>query len=87
MAVVEVQLSVEADVASVMREFRVGSACGLANANVGRILFGSWSGEDVVVVKKCGEASVDDLRRHGAVRADVGEQEAGAEMRILLLDF
>lgn len=51
MAVVEVQLSVEADVASVMREFRVGSACGLANATAGRILFGSWSGEDVVVVR------------------------------------
>ena len=43
--------------------------------------------EDGVVVEKCGEASVDDLRRHGAVRADVGEQEAGAKMRILLLDF
>ncbi len=51
MAVIEVQLNVEADVVSVMREFHVGSACGLAKASVGRILFGSWNGEDVVVVK------------------------------------
>ena len=54
-AVIEVQLSVEADVVSVMREFQVGSACGLANALAGRILFGSWNGEDVVVVKTSDE--------------------------------
>jgi tRNA modification GTPase len=50
-AVIEVQLTVAEDIASSMREFQVGSACGLANAPVGRILFGSWNGEDVVVVK------------------------------------
>ncbi|MFO1003545.1 MAG: GTPase [Planctomycetaceae bacterium] len=38
-----------------MREFQVGSACGPANAPAGRILFGSWNGEDVVVVKTSDE--------------------------------
>ena len=50
MAVIEVQLSIEAEIASVMRPFQVGSACRLADATKGRILFGSWNGEDVVVV-------------------------------------
>lgn len=55
MAVIEVQLRVDADISFVMREFQVGSACGLANAPAGRILFGSWKGEDVVVVKTSDE--------------------------------
>jgi tRNA modification GTPase len=49
--VIEVRLHGQADIASVMQEFQVGSACGLAEAPRGRILFGSWSGEDVVVVR------------------------------------
>ncbi len=48
---IEVQLRVETDIASVMRAFQPGSACSLVNASEGRILFGSWNGEDVVVVK------------------------------------
>lgn len=45
------QLGDETDIEFVMREFQVGSGCRLLNAPVGRILFGSWSGEDVVVVR------------------------------------
>lgn len=51
MAVIAVQLSGKADVSTVMKEFTVGSACGLTSAPEGRILFGSWNGEDVVVVR------------------------------------
>lgn len=54
-AVIEVQLGDEMEVESVMRAFQVGAACGLANAPEGRILFGSWNGEDVVVVKTSAE--------------------------------
>ena len=52
---IEIRLNSRADIASVMHEFQVGSACGLADAPRGRILFGSWSGEDVVIVqtKEC----------------------------------
>jgi tRNA modification GTPase len=50
-AVVEVRLNGQADIGLVMQEFQVGAACGLAEAPQGRILFGSWNGEDVVVVR------------------------------------
>lgn len=50
-AVIEVQLSGEVDIAFVLEKFQVGSACELVNVAAGRILFGSWNGEDVVVVK------------------------------------
>ena len=43
--------------------------------------------DDVIVVEEGREAAVDDLGRHGAVGPDVGQQEARAEVRILLLDF
>ena len=43
--------------------------------------------EDLIVVEESCKASVDDLGRHGAVGTNVGQQEAGAKMRILLPDF
>ena len=43
--------------------------------------------EDLIVVEESCKASVDDLGRHGAVGTNVGQQEAGAKMRILLADF
>ncbi len=46
-----------------------------------------WYLDDVIVVKKCGKASVDDFWWHRAVRPDVGQQEACAEVGILLLDL
>ena len=67
MAVIEVHLSVEADIASVMREFQVGSACEVANAPVGRILFGSWNGEDVVIVRTSDERC--EIHCHGGTIA------------------
>lgn len=48
---IELRLDAQADIASVMQGFQVGSACGLAEAPRGRILFGSWNGEEVVVVR------------------------------------
>ena len=51
MAVIEVHLDIETDVEFVFRVFQVGSACRVGNAPEGRILFGSWNGEDVVLVK------------------------------------
>jgi len=43
--------------------------------------------KDVVAVEERGEAAVDDLGRHRRVRTDVGQQQAGAEVRVLLFDF
>ena len=48
---IELRLNAQSDIASVMQGFQVGSACTLAEAPQGRILFGSWSGEDVVIVR------------------------------------
>lgn len=48
---IEIRLNGQADIASVMQEFHVASSCGLVEAPQGRILFGSWSGEDVVIVR------------------------------------
>lgn len=48
---IELRLNAQSDIASVMQGFQVGSACALAEAPQGRILFGSWSGEDVVIVR------------------------------------
>ena len=48
---IEVQLDGHADVASTMKNFQVGSACSLAEAPVGRTLFGSWNSEDLVIVR------------------------------------
>ncbi len=48
---IEIRLNVHADVASIMEPFQMGSACKLEEAPQGRILFGSWSGEDVVLIR------------------------------------
>jgi tRNA modification GTPase len=50
-AVIELRLDAQADIALVMQGFQMGSACTLAEAPQGRIFFGSWSGEDVVIVR------------------------------------
>ena len=43
--------------------------------------------DDLVGLEEGGEASVDNLGSHVTVRAAVGQQEAGAERRVLLLDL
>lgn len=48
---IEVQLDGHSDVASVMKNFQVESACSPSNAPVGRTLFGGWNGEDLVLVR------------------------------------
>lgn len=43
--------------------------------------------DDVVVVKEGGERAVDNLGGHGGVGSDVGQEERGSKVLVLLFDF
>ena len=64
---IELRLDARADIASFMQGFQMGSACTLAEARQGRILFGSWSGEDVVIVRTAGHCW--EINCHGGTIA------------------